>query len=387
MLMKGKFHEEVMPTIYADNAATTKISDSVLNAMTPYMTEQYGNPSALYPVGQAAKRAVEKAREQFKAALQCREYDVVFTSGGTEADNMALRCAYDLQRAKGKRRIITSAIEHHAVLHTCQELEKQGAEVIYLPVTQEGLVNPSDLKAVIRSDTALVSIMYANNEIGTIQPIVACSKIAHEHGVLFHTDAVQSVGHIPISLDKSDIDLLSFSAHKFYGPKGVGGLIHKVKELRPFIYGGGQERGMRSGTENVAGIVGSGQSIEDAVLHMEKNTEHVDTITHSLLLRLMKIPGARLNGAMMQRQRLPGHLSISFDGVEGEAIVLWLGQKNICVSAGSACSAGSSSGSHVLKAIGAKSTDAVRITLGNLNTQEDVDMIADAIEDAVNKLR
>jgi cysteine desulfurase len=374
--------------VYADNAATTFLSKTALEAMMPFLTDQPGNASTVYGYGRTAKKAVEDARRRVAAAIGARPEEIYFTSGGTEADNWAIKSAVELKKNKGKH-IISTEIEHHAVLHTLQHLEKQGYEVTYLKVDEYGNVSPEDLKKAIREDTILITIMAANNEIGTIQPIAELGKIAREAGVLFHTDAVQAVGHIPVDVTAWNVDLLSMAAHKFKGPKGVGALyIKKGLRLQPVLHGGGQERGGRSGTENVPGIVGMGVALEEAVAHLPETMTRVAKMRDRLIEGLLKIPYTRLTGDPVNR--LPGTASFVFECVEGEAMVLLLDQNGICGSSGSACSSGSLDPSHVLMAIGLPHEIAhgsLRLSLNEDNTEEDVDLMLEKIPPVIERLR
>ena len=375
--------------VYADNAATTKISKAVLDAMLPYLQEEYGNPSSIYELGRNAKIAVENARKQVASVLGCETREIFFTSGGSEADNWAIKGTAHAQREKGKKHIITTNIEHHAVLHTMQSLEREGFEISYLPVNREGVIDPKQVLEAIRKDTALVSIMYANNEIGTILPIAEIGAICREKKVLFHTDAVQAVGHIPIDVVKEQIDMLSLSAHKLHGPKGVGALYCR-KGVLPYnlIDGGAQERGKRAGTENVAGIVGLGVAITQAADHMEENRQKLTAMRERLIEHLSKIEKSHLNGDRVNR--LPGNVNFSFEGVEGESLLLMLDLNGICASSGSACTSGSLDPSHVLLAIGLPHEIAhgsLRLSLSEYNTEEDIDYILEKINGIIERLR
>ena len=375
--------------IYADHAATTRLSDRALEAMMPYFQDDYGNPSSLYAFGQDAKSRLEEARGAIAAHLNAKPEEIFFTSGGTEADNWALKGAAELGAAKGKKHIITSAIEHHAVLHTAQWLEKQGFAVTYLPVDGLGRVDPAAVKAAIRPDTALISIMAANNEIGTVEPIAAIGAIARAAGVLFHTDAVQVVGHIPVDVAAWNCDLLSFSGHKFHGPRGVGGLyVRKGLRLPPLVHGGGQEKGRRSGTENVAGAVGMAAALTEAVAGREAEAQRLAALRDRLLDGLGALPYAKVTGD--RENRLPGTASLVFEGVEGEALLLHLDAKGICASSGSACSSATLDPSHVLLAIGLPHEVAhgsLRLSLGRENTDADVDYLLKEVPEVVAYLR
>ena len=374
--------------VYAYHAATTRLSDAALQAMLPYWKERYGNPSSLYAFAQQSKSDLEAARAQVAACLHAAPEEIFFTSGGTEADNWALKGAAELRRAKG-RHIITTAIEHHAILHTAQYLEKRGYEVTYLPVDGDGLVTPEQVRAALRPDTILVSVMAANNEIGTIEPISAIGAVCRAAGVLFHTDAVQAVGHIPVDVEQWQVDLLSLSGHKFYGPRGTGALyVRKGLRLPPLIYGGGQERGRRSGTENVAGAVGLAAALKEAVEELPAESERLATLRDRLLEGLSALPYAKVTGS--RTHRLPGTASLVFEGVEGEALLLHLDARGICVSSGSACSSASLDPSHVLLAIGlphAVAHGSIRISLGRGNTGEDVEYLLKEIPQVVSQLR
>ena len=375
--------------VYADNAATTKVSQRVLDAMLPYLTEHYGNPSSVYSIARTAKRAIEAAREKVALALGAEPREIFFTSCGTESDNWAIKGAALRQAAKGKKHIITSNFEHHAVLHTCEYLEKHGFEVTYLPVDENGLLSPEQVKEAIRPDTALVTIMYANNEIGTIQPVAEIGAVCREKGVLFHTDAVQAVGNVPIDVKAQNIDLLSLSGHKIHAPKGIGALyIRKGVVIDNFVHGGGQESGKRGGTENTAYIVGLGQAMEDAVNGLDEKVKRVTALRDRLIEGMLKIPASRLNGD--PHKRLCGNANVSFEAVEGEALLLRLDLKGVCGSSGSACTSGSLDPSHVLLAIGLPHEIAhgsLRLSLGDDSTEEDVDYILDVLPGVVQTLR
>ena len=375
--------------VYADNAATTAVSPKVVEAMIPYMTENYGNPSSLYDFGQTARKAVDEAREKVAAVINCEPREVFFTSGGSEADNWAIRGAALLGKKKGKNHIITSRFEHHAVLHTVAKLEKEGFEVTYLDVYSDGIVHPEDVEEAITEKTALVTIMYANNEIGTIQPIAEIGKICHDKGVIFHTDAVQAVGHVPIDVKAENIDLLSLSGHKFHAVKGTGALyIKKGLRFENLIEGGAQEKGRRAGTENVPGIVGLGVAITEMNEHMAENAEKVRKLRDRLFEGASKIEYSRINGSV--EHRLPGNFSMSFEGVEGESLLLYLDMNGISASSGSACTSGSLDPSHVLLSIGLPHEVAhgsLRLSLGELNTDEDVDQILSVLPGIIEKLR
>lgn len=378
--------------VYADNAATTPMSESVFEAMKPFLTEFYGNPSSLYRIGREARRAVTEARMKVARALNAKDpSEIIFTGGGSQADNLAIRGYVKGRSARGKKHIITSKIEHHAVLYTCEALEKEGYPVTYLDVDAQGHVDLEQLKSVITDQTALVTIMAANNEIGTIQNLKAISEIAHAHGAVFHTDAVQAVGHMPLDVQEMGIDMLSLSAHKFRGPKGIGALyVRKGIALEPLVYGGGQERGLASGTENVAGMVGLGQAIEDATgEHLAEKMGYVKKLTDRLVKGIMDaIPYTHYTGDPVNR--LPGTASFVFEAIEGEGLILRLDLAGICGSTGSACSTGSLDPSHVLMAIGLPHEIAhgsLRLTLGEQNTEEDVDYLIENVTKVVETLR
>ena len=376
--------------IYADNSATTKISDRVFDAMLPYLREHYGNPSSPYSVGREADLAVIKARGQVAAALNADPSEIFFTSGGSEADNWAIKGAAAKQLKKGKRHLITTAFEHHAVLHSFEALEKEGFAVTYLPVSPDGYVTADQVADAIREDTALVSVMYANNEIGTVQPIAEIGRVCRERGVLFHTDAVQAVGNVPIDVKAQNIDLLSLSGHKIHAPKGIGVLyVRKGVVLQNLIDGGARERGKRGGTENVAGIVGLGQAITDAAAGIEAKAAKLTKMRDRLIDGVLAaIPKARLNGG--REPRLCMNANFSFEGIEGEGLLLRLDLAGICASSGSACTSGSLDPSHVLMAIGLPHEIAhgsLRITFSEENTDEDVDYILEELPKVVSTLR
>ncbi len=375
---------------YFDNAATTKVRPEVLEAMLPYFTENYGNPSSIYKISQKTKKAVETAREQVAKAINApNANEIYFTAGGSESDNWALKGIADSYASKGKH-IITSAIEHHAILHTCEYLETKGYEVTYLPVDEYGVVSPESVKAAIRPDTILVSVMFANNEIGTIEPIKEIGAVCREAGVLFHTDAVQAVAHVPIDVQDMNIDMLSMSGHKFYGPKGIGAMyIRKGIKIPSFIHGGAQERKRRAGTENVPGIVGIGKAIELAVSELDTEMPRLIALRTKLINGILdKVPYARLNGH--PENRLPGNVNISFEYIEGESILLLLDMNEICASSGSACTSGSLDPSHVLLAIGLpheKAHGSLRLTMGHFTTEEEVDFVLEKLPPIVERLR
>lgn len=375
--------------IYLDHAATTKVKGEVLDAMLPYFTENYGNPSAVYTFAGQGKKAVDLAREQAAGLIGAKPEEIYFTAGGSESDNWALKAAAEAYREKGKH-IITSKIEHHAVLHTCAYLEKQGYEITYLDVDSQGKISTEELKAAIRPDTILISVMMANNEIGTIEDVAEIGKIAGEAGVLFHTDAVQTYGHIPIDVEGMHIDMLSASGHKFYGPKGVGILyIRKGVKIRSFIHGGAQERNRRAGTLNVPGIVGFGKAAELAGLSMEKDMEKITALRDHLIQRVLsEIPYSRLNGH--KTDRLPGNASFCFRFIEGESMLILLDQLGVCASSGSACTSGSLDPSHVLLALGLPHEIAhgsLRLTLSEETKMEEIDFVADELKKIIERLR
>ena len=375
--------------VYADNAATTPVSQTVLNAMLPYYTEKYGNPSSLYAVGREAKKALEEARENVANHLGALPNEIFFTSGGSEADNWAIKgVAHELAK-KGKKHIITSKFEHHAVLHTTEALEKEGFEVTYLEVYENGIVKPEDVEKAIREDTALVTIMYANNEIGTIQPISEIGAICKKHGVLFHTDAVQAVGNVKINVKEENIDLLSLSGHKLHAPKGVGALyVRRGIRLPNLISGGAQERGKRAGTENVAGIVALSVAMDEAYANLDERNARLIRMRDRLIEGASKIERSRLNGDAVKR--LPGNFNMCFEGIEGESLLLKLDFAGICASSGSACTSGSLDPSHVLLAIGLPHEIAhgsLRISFSDQNTEEDVNYILKVLPGIVSYLR
>lgn len=375
--------------IYADNAATTRMSRTAIDAMIPYMENVYGNPSSLYSIGQEAKEALEQAREEVAAVINADPREILFTSGGSEADNQALRSAAVIGAKKGKKHIISSAFEHHAILHTLNRLEKEGYEVTLLPVHEDGLVRPEELEAAIREDTCLVSIMYANNEIGTVQPIHEIGEICKKHGVLFHTDAVQAVGHVKIDVKADNIDMLSASAHKFHGPKGTGFLFaRKGIALINLIEGGAQEKGKRAGTENVPGIMAMAAALKEAAGNLEQNAAHQTALRDRLIEGLSKIPHSALNGDA--KKRLPGNVNFCFEGIEGESLLLLLDDRGISASSGSACTSGSLDPSHVLLAIGRVHDVAhgsLRLSLGEEITEEEVDYLIQNVKEVVEYLR
>lgn len=376
--------------VYADNAATTRMSDRAVQAMLPLLQENFGNPSSLHSVGQRAKEALENARDSIAADLGVSPKEIYFTSGGSEADNQAIRSAAAIGRRKGKTKIISSAFEHHAVLHTLAALEKEGFTVELLPVHENGIVRPAELEAALDENTCLVTIMAANNEIGTLQPVAEIGRICRAHGVLFHTDAVQAVGHIPVDVQAMHIDMLSLSAHKFHGPKGVGALYcRKGIRLPSYIMGGAQEKGRRAGTENVAGIVGLGAAIELATEQLEENRAKMTALRDRLMTGIQaRISEVKLNGH--PTNRLPNNVNFSFKYIEGESILLMLDMNGIAASSGSACTSGSLDPSHVLLALGLPHEIAhgsVRLTLGDETTEEDIDYTIDVLEKTVARLR
>ena len=378
-----------MNRIYVDNAATTKMSKTAINAMLPYLEENYGNPSSLHTVGQLAQEALVKAREQVAKALGAEPREIYFTSGGSEADNQALLTGAERGALKGKKHIISQKTEHHAILHSLRRLEKQGFEVELLDVDGDGNVTPEQVRNAIREDTALVTIMTANNEIGTIMPIKEIAAVCKEKGVLFHTDAVQAVGHIPLNVADIGCDMLSLSAHKFHGPKGVG-VLYVNKKIFPstLIEGGAQERGRRAGTENIAGICSMAAALTEAVSKIDQNTPKLIAMRDRLISGLSEIPHSILNGA--KTNRLPGNVNMCFEGIEGESILLLLDQKGICASSGSACTSGSLDPSHVLLAIGRPHEVAhgsLRLTLSEENTPEEIEYIIKTVKEVVEYLR
>ena len=375
--------------VYADNAATTKMSAVAIEAMMPYMTNIYGNPSSLHSVGQEAKEALEDARARIAKCLGCEAREIYFTSGGSEADNQAIISAARFGARKGKKHIISTAFEHHAVLHTLQRLEKEGFEVTYLDVKENHNVSAQQVKDAIREDTCLVTTMYANNEIGSVLPIAEIGAVCKAAGVVFHTDAVQAVGHLRIDVKQENIDMLSLSAHKFHGPKGVGALYaRRGLPLVNIIDGGAQERGKRAGTENIPGIMGMVAALEDAIAHLDENAAKVAAMRDRLIEGLSKIPHSALNGDA--NHRLPGNVSFCFEGIEGEALLLLLDMKGVCGSSGSACTSGSLDPSHVLLAIGRVHDVAhgsLRLSLCETNTEEEIDHILTVVPEVVQYLR
>ncbi len=375
--------------IYLDNAATTKTRPEVVEAMLPYFTEFYGNPSSVYGFSEESKKAISHTREVIAASLGVKPNEIYFTAGGSEADNWAIKATAEAYQDKG-RHIITTKIEHHAVLHTCQYLETRGFEVTYLDVDENGLVSPEQVEKAIRPDTILISIMFANNEIGTIEPIAEIGKIARAHGVLFHTDAVQAYAHVPINADECSIDMLSASGHKFNGPKGIGFLyIRKGVKSRSFIHGGAQERKRRAGTENVPGIAGMGKAVELAMADMKERAEKETELRDYLMDKVMAtVPYTRINGD--REKRLPNNINFAFQFIEGESLLIMLDMEGICGSSGSACTSGSLDPSHVLLAIGLPHEIAhgsLRLTLSEENTKEEMDYVAEKIRQIVERLR
>lgn len=376
--------------IYADNSATTKVSESVLSEMLPYFTEEYGNPSSIYRLGRNAGRAVEDARARIAAVFGCQPSEIYFTSGGSEADNWAVKGVADKLFAKGKKHIVTTAFEHHAVLHTCEYLAKKGFEITYLPVGDKGYVTAKQVEDAIREDTALVTIMYANNEIGTIMPIPEIAEVCHKKGVLFHTDAVQAVGNVPINVKEQGIDMMSMSGHKIHAQKGIGFLyVRKGIVLPNLIHGGGQEKGRRAGTENVPAIVGLARAVEDACADIPAKIERISAIRDHIIDGILSsVPASRLNGGI--EHRLAGNINISFLGVEGESLLLMLDINGICASSGSACTSGSLDPSHVLLSLGLPHEVAhgsMRLSIADPITMEDGDYIIEVVKAVVEKIR
>ena len=387
--VSARFRSERIFMIYADNAATTKMSGASINAMLRCMEKNWGNPSSLYGLGQRAKEALESAREQIAVCIGASSREITFTSGGSEADNQAIRSAAALGARRNKRHILSTAFEHHAVLHTLAKLEKQGFAVTYLPVHENGLVRLEELAAAIRPDTCLVTVMFCNNEIGTLQPIREIGALCREKGILFHTDAVQAVGHVPVNVVEDNIDMLSLSGHKFHAPKGVGALYCKKSvKLKNFIEGGAQERGRRGGTEAIPGILAMAAALEESCAHLEENMAKVSAMRDKLIAGLSKIPCSRCNGD--PDHRAPGIVSFCFEGIEGESLLLRLDLAGICASSGSACTSGSLDPSHVLLALGMPHEVAhgsLRLSLCEYNTMEEVDYILEQIPEVVRTLR
>lgn len=375
--------------IYLDNAATTKMSKTAINAMLPYMDDVYGNPSSLHSAGQKANEALVNARERIAGLLGCEAREITFTSGGSEADNQAIVSAAKIGERSGKKHIISTAFEHHAVLHTLNKLEKQGFEITLLDVHENGIISPEQVLNAIREDTCLVTVMYANNEIGTIQPIEEIGHICKDKGVIFHTDAVQAAGHIHIDVKKQNIDMLSLSSHKFNGPKGVGALYaRKGIPLTNLIEGGAQEQGKRAGTENIPAIMGMAAALEESCRHIDESTVKLTYLRDRLIAGLSEIPHSVLNGDA--KIRLPGNVNFCFEGIEGESLLLLLDDKGICVSSGSACTSGSLDPSHVLLAIGRVHEIAhgsLRLSLSDENTEEEIDYTVKAVKEVVEYLR
>ena len=375
--------------IYADNAATTKMSRAAIDAMLRCMEEEYGNPSSLYGIGQRAKEILEQARADVAGVIGAEPGEIYFTSGGSEADNQAIRSAAEMGKKQGKRHIISTAFEHHAVLHTLKKLEQEGFAVTLLDVHEDGLVRVDELEAAIREDTCLVTVMFANNEIGTIQPIREIGAVCKKHGVLFHTDAVQAAGHLPIDVKADNIDMLSASAHKFHGPKGVGFLYaRKGIRLVNLIEGGAQEKGRRAGTENVAGVAGMAAALKESAAHMQENAAHMQKIRDRLIKGLSEIPHSALNGDASKR--LPGNVNFCFEGIEGESLLLLLDDRGISASSGSACTSGSLDPSHVLLAIGRVHDVAhgsLRLSIGEATTEEEAAYIVRNVKEVVEYLR
>lgn len=380
---------DMMDMIYADNAATTKLSKAALDAMLPYLEHAYGNPSSLHKPGQIARKALDEARNDIADILNCYTQEITFTSGGTEANNQAILTAVSDQRNQEKKHIVSTAFEHHSVLHMLKKLEHSGFEVTFLDIPRDGIVRPQQVEEAIRDDTCLVSVMHANNEIGSIQPIDEIGLLCREKEILFHTDAVQSAGHLQIDLGRQPIDLLSLSAHKFHGPKGIG-LLYAKRGIHPanLLEGGAQERGHRSGTENVAAIAGMAAALKEADKNMKANAALTERLRDRLIVGLETIPHSILNGR--RDNRLPGNVNFCFEGIEGETLLLLLDQKGICASSGSACSAGSLEASHVLLALGLPrelAFGSLRLTINEENTEEDIDRIIAAVTEGVAKLR
>lgn len=378
-----------MKTVYVDNAATTAMSDKAIKAMRPYLNKIYGNPSSLHTAGQVAKEHLEAARATIAKCLNCEPREIYFTSGGSESDNQAIRSAALNGASKGKKHIITTNFEHHAVLHTLYKLEKEEFEVTYLPVHPDGLITAEEVEGAIREDTALVTVMFANNEVGTVLPISEIGAVCRRKGVVFHTDAVQAAGHIPVDVQAQNIDMLSLSAHKFHGAKGVGALYcRRGLPLLTFIEGGAQERGKRAGTENLAGAASMAAALEEACAHMSENSAKLSALRDKLIDGLLKVPHSRLNGDRVKR--LPSNVNICFEGIEGESLLLLLDQKGICASSGSACTSGSLDPSHVLLALGLPHEVAhgsLRLSLSSYNTEKEIDYILAEVPKVVEYLR
>lgn len=385
----GPMEADCTKRIYADNAATTRMTESVINSMLPYFNEVYGNPSSLHSVGQIAKEALTAARKDIAACFNCSESEIIFTSGGSEADNQAILSAAAFGEKKGKKHIISTAFEHHAVLHTLDKLKARGFEVELLPVGKQGNITAKQVEEAIRPDTCLVTTMYANNEIGSILPIAEIGAVCKRHGVTFHTDAVQAAGHLHIDVKAQNIDLMSISAHKFHGPKGVGALyVRKGVPLINLIEGGAQERGKRAGTENIPSIVGMATALKEACANLDETAAKLTALRDKLIAGLERIPHSELNGT--KENRLPGNVNFCFEGIEGESLLLLLDDKGVCASSGSACTSGSLDPSHVLLAIGRPHEVAhgsLRLSLSDENTEEDVDYMLKAIPEVVEYLR
>jgi cysteine desulfurase len=375
--------------VYADNAATTKMSEIAIDTMISYMKNEYGNPSSLYEKGQRALEAIERARKSIAEVINCKPEEIYFTSGGSESDNQAILSATEIGKRKNKKHIISTAFEHHAILHPLEKLKNQGFEITLLPVHEDGLVRIKDLKEAIRDDTVMVTVMFANNEIGTIQPIKEIGSICREKGIIFHTDAVQAVGHIPINVLEMNIDMLSMSAHKFHGPKGIGALyVRKGIKLTGLIEGGAQEKGKRAGTENVPAIMGMAAALIESNNGMEENTINISKMRDNLMEELKKIPHAKVNGSIISR--LPGNLNMCFEGIEGESLLLLLDDKGVSASSGSACTSGSLDPSHVLLALGLPHEIAhgsLRISLSEYNSEEEIMHMVKVIPQVVAYLR
>ena len=375
--------------VYADNAATTQVSEEVLNAMMPYFRTEYGNASSIYAMGRSAQKAVEEARAKVAKAIGADPSEIFFTSCGSESDNWALRGVCEKLAPKGKKHIVTTVFEHHAILHTCKALEKMGYEVTYVPVSDKGIVAPEDIKNAIREDTAIVSVMYANNEIGTIQPISEIAAVCKEKNVIFHTDAVQAVGHVEIDVHKQGIDLLSLSGHKIHAQKGIGAIYMRKGIVLPnLINGGAQERNRRAGTENVPAIVGLGRAIELATADIAEKAEIITARRNRIIDGILRLPHTRLNGD--REKRLPGNVNISIEGIEGESLLLMLDMNGICASSGSACTSGSLDPSHVLLSLGLKHEVAhgsLRLSIDENTSDEDVDYILEVVPKVVERLR
>lgn len=379
----------MIKNVYADNAATTKLSPAAFEAMKPYLTDFYGNPSSLYRLGVETRKAVDNARETVAKCINAQPNEIVFLSGGSEADNWAIKGAAELGAKKGKKHIISTKFEHHAVLHTLEYLEKHGFEVTLLDVHENGIIRPEELENAIREDTALVTVMFANNEIGTIQPVKEIAEICRKHNVLFHTDAVQAVGTVPVDVKEIGCDMLSMSAHKFHGPKGVGAIyVRKGIRLPNLIQGGAQERGLRAGTENIAGVVGMSVALKESCDKMTERNARLEKMRDRLIDNLLKINRSRINGD--RTHRLPGNVNMCFEGIEGESLLLSLDLKGISVSSGSACTSGSLDPSHVLLSIGLPHEIAhgsLRMTFSDDNTEEDIDYILSVLPPIIEKLR